>query len=83
MTDREGTPVRTLLRAAEIGLAEGLRYVYAGNLPGRVGAFENTYCPSCRRLLVERAGYTILRDDLTPANGFCPTCSTRIPGVWA
>ena len=82
MTDREGTPVRTLLRAAEIGRTEGLRYVYAGNLPGRVGAFENTYCPSCRTLLVERAGYTILRNDLTPAHGFCPTCSTRIPGVW-
>ena len=82
MTDREGTPVRTLLRAAEIGRGEGLRYVYAGNLPGRVGPFENTYCPSCRMLLVERAGYTILRNELTPAHGCCPSCSTRIPGVW-
>ncbi|PYO52734.1 MAG: hypothetical protein DMD83_25240 [Candidatus Rokuibacteriota bacterium] len=82
MTDRDGTPARPLLRAAEIGLAEGLRYVYAGNLPGRVGPFENTYCPSCRTLLVERAGYTILRDHLTPTRGLCPTCSTRIPGVW-
>jgi pyruvate formate lyase activating enzyme len=82
MTDRDATPVRTLLRAAEIGLAEGVRYVYAGNLPGRVGAFENTYCPSCRTLLVERSGYTILRNNLTPARGFCPGCSTRIPGVW-
>lgn len=82
MTDRHGTPVRTLVRAAEIGLAEGLRYVYAGNLPGRVGPFENTYCPSCRMLLVERVGYTIHRDYLTPTRGLCPTCSTRIPGVW-
>src|SRR6266542_1910575 len=82
MTDRGGTPARTLIRAAEIGLAVGLRYVYAGNLPGRVGPFENTYCPSCRMLLVERAGYTILRDYLTPTRGLCPTCSTRIPGVW-
>ncbi len=82
MTDRGGTPARTVLGAAEIGRTEGLRYVYAGNLPGRVGPFENTYCPSCRTLLVERAGYTILRNELTPAHGFCPACSTRIPGVW-
>ena len=82
MTDRDGTPARTLVRAAEIGLAEGLRYVYAGNLPGRVGPFENTYCPSCRMLLVERVSYTIHRDYLTPTRGLCPTCSTRIPGVW-
>jgi pyruvate formate lyase activating enzyme len=82
MTDRDGTRARTLIRAAEIGLAEGLRYVYAGNLPGRVGPFENTCCPSCRTLLVERVGYTIHRDRLTPTRGLCPACSTRIPGVW-
>ena len=44
-----GTPPRqpsaTLLRAAEIGREEGLRYVYAGNLPGRVGDGETTFCP--------------------------------------
>src|SRR5712692_2654486 len=83
MTDRNDTPARTLIRAAESGLAEGLRYVYAGNLPGRVGRFENTYCPACRALLIERVGYTILLDQLTPARGLCPSCSTRIPGVWA
>jgi pyruvate formate lyase activating enzyme len=82
MTDRGGTPVKTLIRAAEIGAAEGLRYVYAGNLPGRVGPHENTYCPSCRALLVERVGYTILKNRLTPTGGVCPACSTRIAGVW-
>jgi pyruvate formate lyase activating enzyme len=82
MADRDDTPARTLLRAAEIGLAEGLRYVYAGNLPGRVGRFENTYCPSCRSLLIERVGYTILKDRLTATHGCCPSCSTRVPGVW-
>jgi len=82
MTDRPDTTAQTLLRAAEIGVAEGLRFVYAGNVPGRVGPFENTYCPRCRALLVERVGYTILQDQLTPGRGICPECSTRIPGVW-
>ena len=82
MTDREQTGAKTLLRAAELGMGEGLRYVYAGNLAGRVGAFENTYCPSCRALLIERVGYTILRDVLTPARGACPACGARIPGRW-
>ncbi len=48
MNDRGATPVATLLRAAEIGTEAGLRYVYAGNLPGRVGPWENTRCPDCR-----------------------------------
>lgn len=46
MRDRANTTARTLLRAAEIGKQAGLRYVYAGNLPGRVGTHENTYCPA-------------------------------------
>jgi len=82
MTDRDGTTAQTLLRAAELGVGEGLRYVYAGNLPGRVGPFENTYCPSCRALLIERVGYTILRDLVTPGRGVCPSCGAPIPGRW-
>ncbi len=82
MTDREATTAKTLIRAAGIGVAEGLRYVYAGNLPGRVGPFENTYCPSCKTPLIERVGYRIVKDLLTPTRGTCPSCSTRIPGVW-
>jgi len=82
MTDRENTTAKTLIRAAEVGVGVGLRYVYAGNLPGRVGPFENTYCPSCKTPLIERVGYTILKDLLTPSRGICQSCSTRIPGVW-
>jgi len=82
MTDRDRTTATTLRRAAELGVGEGLHYVYAGNLPGRVGPFENTSCPSCRALLIERVGYTILRDVLTPARGVCPSCGARIPGRW-
>jgi len=82
MRDRDHTTATTLIRAAEIGVAEGLRYVYAGNLPGRVGPFENTRCPSCATLLIERRGYTILADRLTPNGGACPSCRTSIPGRW-
>jgi pyruvate formate lyase activating enzyme len=80
MRDHANTAASTLLRAAEIGKRAGLRYVYAGNLPGRVGIYENTYCPSCQMLLIERYGYTILKKVLE--DGACPDCHTLIPGVW-
>ncbi len=82
MEDREATSVRGLLRAAETGREEGLRFVYAGNLPGSVHSWENTYCPTCRNLLVERVGFRVLRNELA-AEGRCPSCRTAIPGVWA
>ncbi len=82
MRDPANTTAETLIRAAEIGVAEGLRYVYAGNLPGQVGPFENTYCPSCKALLIQRVGYTILMDLLTPTGGVCPSCLSKIPGAW-
>ncbi|MBI2534909.1 MAG: AmmeMemoRadiSam system radical SAM enzyme [Deltaproteobacteria bacterium] len=82
MTDPDNTTARHLVRAAEIGKAAGLRYVYAGNLPGKVGDLENTYCPNCHELLIERYGYLILDYKLT-ADGSCPHCETNIPGRWA
>jgi pyruvate formate lyase activating enzyme len=81
MTDPENTPAATLLRAAEIGKEEGLHFVYAGNLPSRVGNWENTYCPACNALLIERSGYRI-RDYRITANGSCPACSRTVAGVW-
>lgn len=81
MLDHENTTVRHLLRACEIGRAAGLRYVYAGNLPGMVGEWENTYCPNCGELLIERYGYMILAYRLT-GSGTCQKCNTRIPGLW-
>ena len=83
MTDPENTTAETLVRAAEIGVRAGLRYVYAGNLPGQVGRFENTYCPGCGTCLVERLGYAIRRDRLAPTGGTCPECGYRVPGLWA
>jgi pyruvate formate lyase activating enzyme len=82
MTDPENTNAETLIRAAEIGKKAGLRYVYAGNLPGQVGDLENTRCPKCKILLIERFGYLILGYHLTP-NGCCPSCGSSIPGKWA
>ncbi len=81
MTEPDATGVATLLRAAEIGRSEGLHFVYAGNLPGHVRSWENTYCPGCNALLVERVGFRVLANRL--ADGSCPACHRAIPGVWA
>jgi len=81
MTDPENTPPETLLRAADIGKEAGLRYVYAGNLPGMVRSLEHTYCHNCNELLVERVGFHV-RQYRMEEGGRCPSCSTAIPGVW-
>ncbi len=81
MTDPDDTPPSTLLRAAGIGRKEGLRFVYAGNIPGAVGDFENTRCPGCAAILVARAGYRIL-DYRVTSSGTCPGCGMAIPGLW-
>jgi pyruvate formate lyase activating enzyme len=81
MTDPPPTSVRTLLRAAEIGQEAGLRYVYAGNIPGRVASYEHTACPHCQAVLIERQGYIIRSYRITPA-GACPKCGQPIAGIW-
>ena len=72
------TPTETLLRAKAIADAEGLQYVYTGNVPGLPS--ENTYCAKCRRLLIERAGFTIRQ--IHVKKGKCEYCQQVIPGVW-
>jgi pyruvate formate lyase activating enzyme len=81
MTSPDNTSSATLLRAAEIGAEAGLHYVYAGNRPGEVGRWENTYCPNCQALLIERFGYVVLGYHLT-GQGSCPHCGQAIPGRW-
>jgi pyruvate formate lyase activating enzyme len=81
MTDPDNTTAAGLVRAAEIGRAAGLRYVYAGNLPGQVGPYEDTGCPACGERLIGRHGYVILSYNLTP-QGRCPKCATPVPGIW-
>jgi pyruvate formate lyase activating enzyme len=82
MTEPANTSSQTLLRAAGIGKAAGLRFVYAGNMPGRTGELENTYCPNCHELLVGRVGFHVLEYRVS-ATGSCPSCGVAIPGRWA
>jgi len=70
--------VEHLLRAREIGLSEGLEYIYTGNVPGQ--EYENTYCPKCGELLIRRFGFTISEYKITQ-NKTCPKCGTHIPIV--
>ena len=79
MTDQRNTTAADLLRAAEIGKAAGLSYIYPGNLPGRVGDWENTHCIKCGETLIERYGYRIRAYHLTSIGG-CPNCGTKLPG---
>ena len=72
------TPVPTLERAKAIADAEGLHYAYIGNVPGHPA--QNTYCPKCRRMLVERVGFTA--SQMLIRKGSCPFCGQPIPGVW-
>ncbi|MBI4411495.1 MAG: AmmeMemoRadiSam system radical SAM enzyme [Deltaproteobacteria bacterium] len=78
MTDPDNTPASTIIRACEIGEACGLKYIYAGNIPGKVGKWENTYCHSCGELLVERVGFRVTGYHLS--DSCCPKCKTTIPG---
>jgi pyruvate formate lyase activating enzyme len=82
MTDQRDTNPEDLLRAIEIGRQAGLRYIYAGNLPGMVGRWEDTRCPQCNETLVQRHSYLIEDYRLTP-DGRCPKCGASIPGRWA
>ena len=82
MTDPRDTRPDDLLRAVEIGQQAGLRYIYAGNLPGLVGNWEDTRCPQCGETVIKRHGYLVEDYTLTP-EGRCPHCATQIPGRWA
>jgi len=77
LTNLPPTPIETIHRAREIGLEEGLHYVYTGNIPGNKG--ENTYCHHCHNLLIGRYGYTIMEYNIK--DGCCAHCGTKIPGV--
>ncbi len=80
-TRTPATSAEILMRATDIGQEAGLRYVYAGNLPGRVGSLENTYCPHCSALLIERRGYSVVKNSIT-SEGICPKCGKKIAGLW-
>jgi pyruvate formate lyase activating enzyme len=73
------TPVETLERARDEALDVGLRYVYIGNVLGHEG--ESTHCPRDGTLLIARTGFWVTENHLT-ADGRCPVCQEKIPGVW-
>lgn len=73
------TPIKTLEKAREIALGEGLHYVYIGNAPSNPG--EHTYCPACGSVLIRRSGYRV-RFELFD-RGSCIKCGQQIPGVWS
>ena len=79
LTHLAPTPVETLVKARDSARAEGLRYVYIGNVPGLEGV-ETTYCPNCKKAVIERDIFAVTRMDLT--DGKCRFCGTKIAGVW-
>ncbi len=78
MLDRSRTPIETLRKARELGLRKGLKYVYEGNVPG--AGRENTFCPNCGEILIERFGFQIGQNRIK--DGQCFNCMTRIDGIW-
>jgi pyruvate formate lyase activating enzyme len=79
MMDRPPTPAAILRKAREIGLEEGLRFIYEGNIPGEGG--ESTYCPACGTELINRYGFSIRSNSLV--DGRCGKCGEKIEGVWS
>jgi len=78
LMDRPSTPIETLLRARDIGLKAGLKYVYTGNVPGESG--EKTFCDQCGHLLIDRWGFYVQNNRIK--NGKCPQCGATVYGVW-
>jgi pyruvate formate lyase activating enzyme len=75
--DRRPTQVQAIQDVRQMGLDEGLEYVYTGNVPWDPG--EKTYCPGCSFLLIDRTGYTINNNQIQ--DGKCPKCGQEISGI--
>jgi pyruvate formate lyase activating enzyme len=80
MNDARQTDAKDIERAAGFGKDAGLHFVYAGNLPGQTKGMENTYCPKCKNLLIERIGFKINSNRMRGAH--CPDCDAVLPGMW-
>jgi len=78
LTQLPSTPISTLEKARNIALETGIKFVYIGNVPGTNAS--NTYCPKCKKLLIERLGYQITQNHIK--NGKCEFCNETIPGIW-
>ncbi len=75
-TDTDPTPVATLEKAVSIGQKAGLYFIYLGNVPGD----KDTVCPTCKKALISRRGYSISHPEIK--KGRCAFCRTPIPGLW-
>jgi len=73
------TPLSTLEKLWKIAQEQGLHYVYIGNVPGHQA--ENTYCPKCKNIVIQRVGYDIQKVEIK--GGRCKFCNTPIPGIWS
>jgi pyruvate formate lyase activating enzyme len=78
MKDVPPAGAELLRKCVKIGREAGLKFIYAGNIPGQD---ENTVCPICKEMLIERVGYRIMRNSVV--EGRCPKCSTALAGVWS
>ncbi len=78
LTKLPPTPISALKKAREIALKAGIKFSYIGNAPGSGG--ENTICPECKKVLIERKGYAIIQNNIV--QGKCKFCQSKIPGVW-
>jgi pyruvate formate lyase activating enzyme len=82
MTDGyRATTADDLLRIVEYGQQAGIKYLYPGNLPGKVGDWENTRCHHCRTTVIRRRGFLVTENRVS-ANGTCPSCHKPLPGIW-
>jgi len=72
------TPVKTLDKMINIARSSGIKFVYIGNVPGHKG--NSTYCPNCRKVLIQRTGYILKNNNLR--DGKCKFCGVSIPGIW-
>ncbi len=79
LTNLPVTPLASLERAWAIGKAEGLQFVYVGNVPGHAG--EHTVCPACGTQVIRRFGFQVLDKKLS--RGACAACGRPIPGIWS
>ncbi|MCP4112917.1 MAG: AmmeMemoRadiSam system radical SAM enzyme [Desulfobacteraceae bacterium] len=77
LTDRQPTPVKSLVMAREIGIKAGLRYVYIGNVPGEKS--ESTFCYKCGKIVIERLGFSVRKNQVE--NGKCSYCGAGIDGI--
>lgn len=82
MKDPNNTEAKDLIKAVEIAYSEGLNFVYAGNRPGQVKNYQNTYCPKCKQLLVERIAYVVTKYNIN-SESCCNICNHKIPGLWS